>query len=99
MPSLGARLEYHVKVVQLGKLEGPLIGDFPLILHLALIANQVYTDVLIAVLSDLLEPLSQVHEGLIAGDVIDEEDAISASVEDAGHRTERLLTSLYLKLC
>ena len=43
------------------------------------------------VLLDLLQPVLHVVEGLLPGNVVAQEDAVGASVEDPGDRAERLL--------
>jgi hypothetical protein len=52
------------------------------------------------VLLDLFEPVNGVHEGLVSGDIVGEEDAVSSSVENPGHTLEGLLAGgiPYLKL-
>ena len=75
----------------LGHFDGPLICDLSLILHLALVTDHIYADVLGRMLLHLAEPLRQVGECVLARHVICEEHAVSSSVKDARHRLERLL--------
>ena len=42
-------------------------------------------------LLDLLQPVLDIGEGFLAGDVVAEEDAVGAAVENASDRAERLL--------
>ena len=44
-------------------------------------------------LLDLFEPVNGVHEGLVSGDIVGEEDAVSSSVENARNTLEGLLAS------
>mmetsp|Transcript_20227 Transcript_20227/g.19169 ORF Transcript_20227/g.19169 Transcript_20227/m.19169 type:complete len:215 (+) Transcript_20227:162-806(+) len=92
MASLGAGLEEHMEIVLLSKLQSPLIRDFPLIFLFVLIPNQIDSGILFAILSDVLQPLPQTHEGFIPCDVIDQEHALRFSVEDPSHGPERFLS-------
>jgi len=61
--------------------------------EIGLISNQKFVDRLASVSVDLSEPLLHVVEGDFVGDVIDDDDPVSASVIRTGDGTEPLLAS------
>ena len=88
---LGGSLEALVDAVGLGELDGAVEGDLALLLHLGLVADEVDAHVLAGVLLDFFEPLHEGDECLVARDVVGEEDAVRAAVENAGDGLEAFL--------
>ena len=82
------------------ELNGAIEGDLAFLFQLSFISDQVNEGVRGGVLLDFLEPVDSVDEGLVSGDIVGEEDAVSTSVEDPGDTLEGLLTGgvPYLKL-
>ena len=73
------------------EVSGSLECDLSLILHLALVADQIYADVLTRMLADFVEPVGQVRKRLLSRDIVGEEDAMRTAVKDTRHRLEGLL--------
>ena len=90
--SLGTSFKDLVKFVFLSEFDCTLVSDLSLLLHFALVANEIHAHILTRMLLDLLQPVEQVHEGLLPGHIVGQEYAVSASVEDARHRFEGFLT-------
>ena len=81
-------------VVLFGELNSALLEYLTLFFHFALVADEVDLDVLGRMVLDLLEPFDEIRKRLVPSDIISEEHAVSAAIEYARHRSERLLTSL-----
>eukprot|EP00353_Schmidingerella_taraikaensis_P008770 CAMPEP_0185581810 /NCGR_PEP_ID=MMETSP0434-20130131/19052_1 /TAXON_ID=626734 ORGANISM="Favella taraikaensis, Strain Fe Narragansett Bay" /NCGR_SAMPLE_ID=MMETSP0434 /ASSEMBLY_ACC=CAM_ASM_000379 /LENGTH=138 /DNA_ID=CAMNT_0028200439 /DNA_START=703 /DNA_END=1119 /DNA_ORIENTATION=+ len=60
-------------------------------LKLTFVADQVNAHILRGVLLYLLEPAAEVLEGFVASDVVCEEDAVGAAIENSRHRLKRFL--------
>jgi len=88
---LGGGLQ-ELDVVLPGDGLAPLLGDHPLVLHVALVAEDHPLHVLVGVLVDVAEPLGDVVEALGVGDVVHQHDAHGAAVVARGDRVEPLLT-------
>jgi hypothetical protein len=89
--SLGTGLKHFMKLILFGKLQSSLEGNFSLLLHLALVSDQVHAHIFTCMLLDLFQPIEQVYEGLFSGDIVGQKHTVSTSVEDTCHRLERLL--------
>lgn len=85
MARLSTRLEALVDAVLTSKLYGSVKVDLSRSLKLALVSNKVDADVFGGVLLDLFEPRAQILEGLVARNVIRQEDAMCATVKDPRH--------------
>jgi len=72
-------------------LDGPLIRDLPLLLHLALVTDHINAHVLSRMLLYLAQPLRQVCKGIFTCHVIGKEHAVGASIENTSHTLEGLL--------
>ena len=78
-PYLGRCLE-ELDVVFPSDLLSPLLGDHPLVLHVALVTQDHPLHVLVGVLINVPQPLGDVVEALGVGDVVDQHDAWGGNV-------------------
>lgn len=70
---------------------GNCVLDNLLVRHIALVAYKELVDTLCSVSVDLLQPLLNVVEGIHIGDIVDDTDAMCASVVGRGDGPEALL--------
>ena len=70
----------EVEVKLIGKLLSVLGGDLALRDEIALVADEQLVHVLAGISVNLLEPLLHVGEGLLVGDVVDDDDTVSTAV-------------------
>jgi hypothetical protein len=63
-----------------------------LVRHIALVAYEQLVDALGSISVDLLEPLLDIVEGVHVGDIVNDADAMGATVIGRGDGTETLLT-------
>ena len=87
-------LETLVNSLTFGEFNGPVEGNFSLILEFTLVSNEVNSHILGGVLLNLLEPAPQVVECLVTCDIVGEEHAVRPAVEYPCDRLEGLLASL-----
>ena len=83
-----------MNAVALCKFNRTVEGDLTLFSELALVTDQINTNILRGMRLDFFKPFAQTSEGLVASDIISQKDLVSTSIEDAGDRLERLLSSL-----
>ena len=69
----------------LGEFHSSVKHDLSLGVKLALVSNQVDTDLSGGVLLDFMQPTPQVVKGLVSGDIIGEEHTVGSSVEDPSY--------------
>mmetsp|Transcript_8630 Transcript_8630/g.24220 ORF Transcript_8630/g.24220 Transcript_8630/m.24220 type:complete len:319 (-) Transcript_8630:1038-1994(-) len=74
-----------------GELLALLGRDDPLGRQVGLVADEELVDILAGVAVDLVEPLLDVVEGFVVGDVVDDDDAVGAAVVRGGDGAEALL--------
>ena len=87
---LGRGLE-ELNAERVGELLALLGGDDALRGQVGLVADQELVDVLASVPVDLVQPLLHVVEGLVVGDVVDDDDAVGSAVVGRGNGAEALL--------
>ena len=76
---LGRGLE-ELDVVLPGDLLAPLLGDHPLVLHVALVPQDHPLHVLVGVLVNVPQPLGDVVKALCVGDVVHQHDPHSSAI-------------------
>ena len=87
---LGGRL-HELDPVLYGQLLPPLPADLPPVVHVALVAEDHLLHVGGGVLLDVADPVLDVVEALLVGDVVDEHDAHGPAVVGRGDGAEPLL--------
>ena len=87
-------LETLVNALTLGKLDRSVEGDLSRVFELTLVSDQVNSHILGGVLLNFLQPAPQVVESLVTGDIVCQEHAVRATVEDPGDGFEGLLPCL-----
>ena len=89
---LGRSFKALMDIVAFGEFDCAVKRDLALLLQLSLVSNEIDAHIFSGVLLNFLKPVHQRHEGLVARDVVSEEYAVGASVEDSCYALETFLT-------
>ena len=90
-------LETFVYSLTLCELNCSVKCDFSLVFQLTLVSDEVNSHIFRSVLFNLFQPTPQIVKSFIACDIIGQEDAVCATIENSCYRFERLLSSLKLR--
>ena len=87
-------LEALMDLVLASELDSAIKLYFTSFLQFSFVTYEVDANILCCMIPDLFQPLFQILKCFISCYIISQEDTVSSSIEDPGHRLERFLTCL-----